>query len=376
MKQLLALVAVAVIGLLAWLLKSSGDTAIIEAKNAQIAALHDAAQSKDKLLTLTGSQVSDRDATVKMLQDKIKSDEDLLAKNQAQLDADKVAYLKQQNADQTLINSLKGDHDADVQALKSQIQDRDNEIAQLNEKLVQVIAEYETKLNSVGAGMTSAEDDTEKIYPKDNGFDAQDMGTGFFSYQVLGTIKNPDNVPFPPPVPNQTPWKFGDGNSGIAANGSGFYLTGATNGDSDGKKSTNGQAAALEYAGSWVSQTIKLPAGTFAVSFDYEGRRDYMPANIIAVLVDGKEVFRAAPDTCDHFEHVTTGTISFTRAGNRELKFLACGSKDNASAFPTTFIDNVCIDIVGSHKHPAKPVGTDKAVYQSDALGATVGNLP
>jgi len=85
-----------------------------------------------------------------------------------------------------------------------------------------------------------------------------------------------------------------------------------------------------------------------------------MPANIISVSLDGKEIFRAAPDTCDHFEHVTTDTITFTKAGDRELKFLACGSVANASAYPTTFIDNVCINVIGTHVHGDKKVGDKK----------------
>ena len=354
MKTVLAFGGAAAVAVLFWFLRGSSDAALLIAKDAQIAAMQETVLQQNGTLDA-------RNALITELQNKLAPIEAEVAKDHVQIDSDKAELQRIKTADETIINSLRADNEADIRTLKSQIQDKDEQIAQLNEKLVQVIAEYENKLNSVSSNLSrNDDDDSEKIYPKDNGFDAQDVGSGFFSYRVFGPAKNPNNVEFPPQDPNQTPWKFGDGNSGIAANGSGYYLAGATNGDSDGAKSTNGQAAALEYAGSWVSQTIKLPAGTFSVSFDYEGRRDYMPANIVAVSLDEKEIFRAAPDSCDHFEHVTTDTITFTKAGDRELKFLACGSVANASAYPTTFIDNVCINVVGTHVHGKKKAG-DKA---------------
>ncbi len=370
MKQLLTLVAVAIIGLLAWYLRGSSDATIIDAKNAQIAALNDAGQSKDKLLIQTSGEVSDRDETIKSLQDKIKLDVDLLAKDQAQLDADKVAYQRLQDGDQTLLSSLKSDNDAAIQELKSQIQDKDNQIAEINEKLVQTIADYEGRLTAVRGQIASMPNDGTKIYPKDNGFELQDVGTGFFSYRYFGeSIRNPTHVEMPPSEPNKTPWTFTK-DAGVAANGSGFYVTNATNGDSDGKTSNLGQAAFLEFKDSAVSQTIDLPAGTFTVTFSYEARRDYTP-NEVTVSLGGTIVFKGAPSAVDRFTEVTTDPVTLC-AGKQELKIVALGDGVDTN-FPCTFIDDVRINVLGSHQHSAK-----KPPIKTTALnpGAGAQNFP
>jgi hypothetical protein len=353
MKQLLALVAVAVIGLLAWFLRGGSDATVIDAKNAQIAALNDAGRCKDQLLAQTSSQVNDRNETITALQGKIKSDEDLLIKNQAQIDADKVAYQKLQNGDQTLINSLKSDNDADIQALKGQIRDKENEISQLNEKLVQIIADYETKLNALRNQLASSgPEDAKKIYPKDDGFEMQDnLGPDNFNYFAE---VHPDQIHFSPPapVPNQSGWQFG-GNAGIAARGSTF-ISYATNGNHNGKMSSSGQAAFLQTKGSWISQMVKLPAGTYSVSFDFEGRINYEPANGIAVSLNGTDLYVGAPSDANSFTHITTNTITLTVAKEYELKFRGLGALSDPDGDHSTLIDNVCINIVGSHKHSGK----------------------
>jgi hypothetical protein len=183
------------------------------------------------------------------------------------------------------------------------------------------------------------EPDKDAIYPKDNGFDAQDLGVGFFAYQNFGEFHNPNHVPQPTPELNQTPWKFGP-SAGIAANGSGFYVANATNGDSDGKKSTAGQAGFLTLDGSSISQFIHLKAGTYVVVFGLEARRDYNP-NHISVSLGEKTLFEGVASDTNNFQQIITEPVTFTKSGDYELKF--CGHGGTGKFDGDAFIDDVRI---------------------------------
>ena len=121
---------------------------------------------------------------------------------------------------------------------------------------------------AAGAALTGASAAT--IYPVNNGFEQPDLGSGA-AYQPL--------------APGGT---FGGG-AGIAANGSGFNLAGATNGNNDnGTTSTSGQAAFAQSGDgtlvfSFHSQTFTLAAGSYTLNFSMEGR--------ITTGADGADVF-------------------------------------------------------------------------------------
>jgi hypothetical protein len=190
------------------------------------------------------------------------------------------------------------------------------------------------------------------IYPKDNGFDAQDLGSGFYAYQIFSLpLLDSRGIPGPDPLPNHTPWTFAFlgapspsiGSSGIAANGSGFYVSNASNGDSDGAKSTCGQAAYLQGRGCSISQTVPLLPGEYYVTFDFEARRDYAPANEIAVYIDSTLLFQGAPDDTEKFHPVETQTILLKDSEQHVLTFFGLGVKDDLYGDHTTFIDNVAI---------------------------------
>jgi hypothetical protein len=362
-KIVLTLAGVLAIGSLLWFLRGSSDATTLAAKNAEIAALQDASQTKDKLLTQSNGLLDARAQAIKELQGKIQSSQDLLAKDQTQLASDKAAYQRLQDANQKIVDSLKGDNQADIDALKEQIQAKDDAIAQLNEKLVQTIADYEAKLNAMRNRTEISDTDSgKKIYPKDDGFEQQDLGPGCFNYFGEANF-NPTHVELPAPVPNQTGWKFG-GNAGLAANGT-FYVNNATNGNHDGKTSSGGQVAFLQAKGSWLSQMIRLPAGTYSVSFDFESRRDYEPANGIAVSLNGTDLFVGAPTDMNNFVHVTTESIHLAAAREYELKFRGLGALSDPDGDHTTFIDNVCINVIDPHKHSAKKTTNEDANFKS-----------
>jgi hypothetical protein len=256
-----------------------------------------------------------------------------------------------------------------VQALQGTIQSKEDIIAKDNA----LIAFYQGQAGVLSKGNDGGEVvESEKVYPDDDGFDAQDLGSGFSAYQVFGPIKNPNNNKFPDKIPNHTPWKFGDGNSGIAANHSGLYVSNATNRDHNGATSTNGQAGFLEYKGSSISQLVELPEGTYSVTFDYEARRDYTPANQIAVSIDGTVLFIGAPTDYNNFKQITTRPIILKTPGLHELKFLALGSVDNISAYPCTFIDNVSLNHIVSRISRSTKGNADPENVPSDSAVPTL----
>ena len=345
MKKALAYISVGVIVLALWILQESKQRAVVEAKDTEIASLHQTVDAKDKLIAQGTALADSRGDLSKVYQDKLKADEDLLAKNQAELADDKATLKRVQDADRTIINSLKEDNQADIQSLKDQIEQKDEQIAQLNEKLVQAIVDDQTLLNTKRSEVASGPIVGE-IYPLDDGFEDENIGSGFWAQQYYGgPYKNPNNVKLPDPLPKTTPWTFA-GNSGLVANGSGSYLNHAANVNHDGKQSDSGQAAFLEYDGSSFSQTIKLPPGTYSVTFDWEARPNY-GANRVVVCLDKSILFKGVPTVTDSFTTVTTDTIKFATAGEHELKFVGLGAvNDPNSLYPGSFIDNIRINIL------------------------------
>ncbi len=374
MKQALAFIALVAVAVGVWFLRGANDATLLGAKDAQIAAMNETLQAKEKVRVQDETLLDVRDTSIKELQDKIKSDEDLLAKNLAEIDADKLAYQKLQTADETIINSLKGDNNADIQALKSQLQDKDDQIAQLNEKLVQVIASYETQLSAARTSLGSTANppgNGKKIYPADDGFEQQNLGNSTFTFFNLVPR---DAIHFnpPPPMPNQTGWKWG-GDAGITTNGA-FNMSGARNANHDGTTSTSGQVAFLQAQGGWFSQTIKLPPGTYSVSFDYEARPAYGDANGIVVSLDGTDLFLGAPADPSNFVHVTTQTITLPAGKECELKFRGIGALNDPTGDHTTLIDNVNINIIAPHAPSLDNHGVKSTAYQSDLLDGVKSN--
>jgi hypothetical protein len=340
MREALAFLGILAVSVSLWFLRGDSDNKLIESKDATIQSLLNAVQSKEDIQSKNNVLIDSRDATIKLLQDNLQTKADALGKDQALIDS----------------------QNAMIKSLQETVQSNDAVISKDND----LISSYQ---NPPLSSKNDQERDDLKIYPADNGFDAQDLGSGFSAYQVFGPVKNPSNNKLPDRIPNHTPWKFGGGNSGIAANGCAYYVNGATNLDSDGSTSTNGQAGCLEYADSSISQTIKLPAGTFTVTFDYEGRRNYS-SNKIAVSIDGTVLFRGAPNDCDHFKRITTDSITLTAAGKHELMFRALGGIGDNSAYPCTFIDNIYLNVVSSQAPTSPPVNP---IIEMDDAGPRKG---
>jgi hypothetical protein len=170
-------------------------------------------------------------------------------------------------------------------------------------------------------GMTSTRAGV--VFPANNGFESPDLAGGY-QYNVTGAS-----------------WTF-NGNSGIASNGSGFDTAGATQGqNSDGAVSSTGQAAFIQSNGvaSSVKQSVKLAAGTYNVSFSWEGRNGEDGANAITVSLGGQSLFSGTPAQVTFLNQVTTATVTLA-AGTYALVFTGSNSGDD----DTTFIDNVSIN--------------------------------
>src|ERR1035441_8200946 len=221
MKEALAFIGILALAVSLWFLKEHGDKKIIDSENETIRSLQDTVLSKEEIIVKDNALLDLKNEMIKSLQDTIQTKEDMIAKDSA------IISVYQQ------------------------------QLAELAKKEGRHKDEYE---------------DGRSVYPDDNSFDAQDLGSGFFAYQYFGkTVINPYNVPQPQRIPNHTPWTF-SGNAGIAANNSGFYVNNATNGDSTGATSTSGQAGFLQFKDSSISQSVTLPAGAYTVTFDFEAR--------------------------------------------------------------------------------------------------------
>ena len=340
LKEALALIGILALTVSLWFLKGHSDKKIIDSKNETIKSLQDTVQSKEDIIGKNNALLDSGNTTIKSLQDTIQSKADIIGKDKALVDA----------KDET-IKSLQND----IQA-KEDMVGKDKDLLDAKDETIKSLQNTIASYQGQGGELPKRNDNEnqdEIVYPDDNGFDAQDLGSGMLSYQYFGkTVINPYNAPEPDRIPNHTPWTF-SGNAGIAANGSGFYVSNATNRDSNGTTSKNGQAGFLQFKDSSISQAITLPAGTYAITFDYEGRRDY-DVDQIAVSLDGTVLFKGAPTDCNNFKQITTSLISLTTSGKHELTFRGLGGVDDVSG-DTTFIDNISVN----HIH-SRPPGSNR----------------
>jgi hypothetical protein len=164
------------------------------------------------------------------------------------------------------------------------------------------------------------------IYPVNNGFEEPDLGSGA-AYQ--------------PPAPG---WTFGGG-AGIAANGSGFNVVGATNGNNDnGATSTFGQAAFVQSGDgtlvfAFFSQTLTLAAGSYTLNFSMEGRST-TGADGVNVFLNGVQTGGTLlPASLTSFNDVS---VNFGNLAGGSYTIAFAGDSPTG-ADVTTFIDNVKI---------------------------------
>ena len=352
MKEALALIGVIALAASLWFLQEHSDKKIIDSQDEVIKSLQETVQSKEDNIIKSDALLDSKNTAIKSLGDSIESKDDAVAK----------------------LNSVLRTKDETIESLRDGVQSKEDIITK-DEGIISSdqnqIARYQDQIAQLSDREDlSVNDNAQRIYPRDNGFDAQDLGSGFNAYQIFGPVRNPLNAAIPHKIPNQTPWKFGGGNSGIAANGCGFYLAGATNRDSDGTTSTSGQAGYLQFKGSSISQTLLLPAGSYAVSFDYAGRRDYIPANQITVSIDDTVLFKGTPSDFNSFKRVISRPILLTMSGKHELTFRGLGAEGDPSGDHTTFIDNISL-VVSSTKPKLNTDGADPEVehqnHSSDA---------
>ena len=163
-----------------------------------------------------------------------------------------------------------------------------------------------------------------------NGFEEANLGNGFWAYQYS---------------PPSTSWTY-NGLAGIAANGTAFGVTGATNGNYNGATGPVGQAAFLQMGngtlgqnGSYISQMISLAAGSYDLNFSMEGRLNY-GANGVNVFVNGVQIggtLFAASLLSFNDVSLNLGNLA---AGSYTIAFAGEGANGRDV---TTFIDNIAI---------------------------------
>ena len=186
-------------------------------------------------------------------------------------------------------------------------------------------------LSITGAALVGASAAT--INPLNDGFEEANLGNSFWAFQYS---------------PPSTSWTYhnGVGGAGIAANGSAFGVTGATNGNYNGATSTVGQAAFLQMGdgtlgqnGSYISQMISLAAGSYNLNFSMEGRLNH-GANGVNVFVNGVQIGGTLfPANLGSFNDVSLN-LGNLAAGSYAIAFAGQGANGRDV---TTFIDNIAI---------------------------------
>ena len=175
------------------------------------------------------------------------------------------------------------------------------------------------------------------IYPLNNGFEINDLGSGGSAYEY-GTVPG---------------WTI-SGNPGEAANGSAFAVSNATNGNSDGTKSTAGQAALFQggdgtLAGNSITQSVTTPAGQLSINYAAEQRNccgtntpPTPPAlnESIKVYLDGNLVDTELPGT-GNFANYSTTSVPVS-AGQHIIGFAGLAGTGDT----TVFVDNVSVSVV------------------------------
>ncbi len=170
-----------------------------------------------------------------------------------------------------------------------------------------------------------------------NGFESPDLGAGGYGY-------GPDH-PYGlgvPQLPSAPPgWSF-SGTTGIAANGSAFGVTGATNGNSDGGTSTSGQAGFVQNGygtPNTISQDLSgFTPGSYEVTFSLELRGGNNAA--VDVTLGGIDLGTYKPLSSGSFNTVTTSAATLS-AGSNLLVFTGVNNPNGGDN--TVFIDNVRI---------------------------------
>jgi hypothetical protein len=193
------------------------------------------------------------------------------------------------------------------------------------------------------APLAHADDFIFLVYPANNGFEVPNLGAGGGAYGYGSAEAVAAGLPALPPGSG---WTF-TGTAGIAANGSAFGVSGATNGNQDGTTSTSGQAAFIQgyafapfhFAVNSMSQTIDgFDDGFAAVTFSLE-QRPGGGNNPINVRLDGQDLGTYLASSSSFFDTITTPFVPVT-AGSHTLSFI---STNNSGGDNTQFIDNVVV---------------------------------
>src|SRR5262249_15062284 len=138
--------------------------------------------------------------------------------------------------------------------------------------------------------------------------------------------------------PSRTPWTFspqsfwGADGSGVSGNGSAF-----TSGNPDAPQGV--QVAFLRMKGS-ISQTIDLPAGTYALRFQAAQRANFQDGpQSFQVEIDGVKVGGPIQPSGTSYQSYTTDSFTVT-AGRHTIAFVGLNPNGGDS---TAFLDNVSI---------------------------------
>jgi hypothetical protein len=189
------------------------------------------------------------------------------------------------------------------------------------------IASFMLSLAFSAAISTAAQANT--IYPADNGFEVPNLGTGSGAYAYN---------------PGGSSWTFSANGAGIAANGSAFNLTAATNGNFGGGTSSEGQAGLtqggnglLVGGSSTISQSVSGFAGLASLSFDIEQRPSGGQNESVNVYVGGTLAGNFTTGSTGAFVQETTATIG--AVGTQTITFSGLAGTGDT----TVFIDNVKI---------------------------------
>ena len=156
--------------------------------------------------------------------------------------------------------------------------------------------------------------------PSNAGFETPDQGSGGGAYTY---------------TPSNSSWNFG-GAAGIAANNSGFNVTGAGTNNPDGTRSTSGQAAFIQGSGggAYFSQNITISASTYA-TFYFSIEQRGTGNQSIQVLLDSTDLGTYTTSSASALVAKSTAPIAVT-GGTHTLKFQGLTSAD-----VTAFMDDV-----------------------------------
>ncbi len=197
-------------------------------------------------------------------------------------------------------------------------------------------------LRSFGLSFLAATAQAGTLYPVNDGFEVPSPVSGGYQYAPSGAGVG---------------WTFG-GAAGIAANGSGFGVTGASNTNQNGGATNNpGQAAFLQGSSgnglvngaASMSQSLSFAGTQSSISFDIEQRTDYGTTAAVNVYLDNTllgsyttSVHNFTPETTPTFSATGIHTITFSgyigTPGNGDTLFVDNVSITNNTPEPASFI--------------------------------------